>query len=130
MATNKTANSTVPKNENVPTKTNGMAIAGFVCALATICTGISAILGLIFSIVGLNQIKKTGEEGKGLAIAGIVISSIFMFIGIVALVIVAIIGVTIADKAVNNLDLNNLDINCDYHYEYVDGGYKSSYLCE
>ena len=49
-------------------KTNGMAIAGFV--LSFFC----GILGLIFSAVGLSQIGKTGEGGKGLAIAGLVIS--------------------------------------------------------
>src|SRR3954454_19320869 len=48
--------------------TNGMAIAGFVCAF--FCTP----LGLIFSIIGLNQINQSGQGGKGLAIAGIVIS--------------------------------------------------------
>ena len=35
-------------------------------------------LGLIFGIISLVQIKKTGEEGKGLAIASIVIGGIFL----------------------------------------------------
>jgi len=34
-------------------------------------------LGLIFGIVALNQIKKTGQKGKGLAIAAIAIVGIF-----------------------------------------------------
>jgi len=56
--------------------TNGMAIAGFV--LAFFCS----ILGLIFSIIGLNQAKARNQGGQGLAIAGIVISVISLIIGI------------------------------------------------
>ncbi|MBT4604750.1 DUF4190 domain-containing protein [archaeon] len=37
-------------------------------------------LGLIFGIVSLGQIKKSKEEGKGLAVAGIIISSSAFFI--------------------------------------------------
>lgn len=60
-----------------------MAIAGMVCGIVAIvlsfipCIGIlsiiPAILGIIFSIIGLVQSKKTGE-GKGMAIAGLVLS--------------------------------------------------------
>lgn len=58
-----------------PQKTNGMAIAGFVCAF------LCSILGLIFSAIALSQIGKTGEGGKGLATAGLVISIISMLVG-------------------------------------------------
>ncbi len=62
----------------------GMAIAGFVCSFFI------ALLGLIFSIVGLCQINKYNGflTGKGLAVAGIVISAItivFQIIGFMAL---------------------------------------------
>lgn len=55
-------------------KTNNWSIAGFICAF------LMPLLGLIFSIIGLNQIKHTKEKGKGLAIAGIIISSFFTII--------------------------------------------------
>jgi hypothetical protein len=58
------------------TGTNGMAIAGFI--LAFFCS----ILGLIFSIIGLNQAKARNQGGQGLAIAGIIISILSMVIGI------------------------------------------------
>lgn len=45
--------------------TNAFAIAGFVCGF------VFNILGIIFGFVALNQIKRTGEQGRGLAIAGI-----------------------------------------------------------
>lgn len=55
-----------PEGEN--DRTNGMAIAGFVCSLFI------PILGLIFSAIALGQIKRRGGRGKGLATAGLVIS--------------------------------------------------------
>ena len=57
-----------------PQKTNGLAVAGFVCALFPCIS----LLGLIFSAVALNQIgKNPNQGGKGLAIAGLVIGIIF-----------------------------------------------------
>jgi hypothetical protein len=51
--------------------TNTLAIIGFVCSFF-----LCAILGLIFSIIGLSQIRHTGQRGTGLAIAGIAISGV------------------------------------------------------
>lgn len=65
-----------------PRKTNGLAIAGFVLSIVSIffcCGGIvTALPGLILSIIGLKDINKNGEDGKGLAIAGIIISAIML----------------------------------------------------
>jgi len=49
-------------------------------------------LGLIFGIISLVQIKKTGEEGKGLAIASIVIGGIFLFMMGAWFVVRSVIG--------------------------------------
>lgn len=43
--------------------------------------------GLVLSIIGLRQIKKTGEGGRGLAIAGLVISAIFMVVASLAIIL-------------------------------------------
>ena len=51
-----------------PQSTNALAIVSLVCAF------LFAPLGIIFGHISLSQIKKTGEEGRGLAIAGLVIS--------------------------------------------------------
>lgn len=62
----------------------GFAIAGFVLSFL----GILAILGLIFSIVALSGMKRSGNDaGKGLATAGLVISIV-----ILSLVTLYIIG--------------------------------------
>ena len=51
-----------------PRPTNGMAIASLICAF------LFAPLGIVFGHMSLSQIKRTGEEGHGLAVAGLVIS--------------------------------------------------------
>jgi len=61
-----------------PQKTNGMAIAGFVTALAC-CSP----LGIILSAIGLNQINNNpSQKGKGLATAGLIIGIISLLFSI------------------------------------------------
>ena len=58
------------KETNKIQLTNTMALVGFVMSF------FQPTMGLIFSIIGMCQIKKTGEPGKGFALAGIIISSV------------------------------------------------------
>lgn len=68
--------------------TNGFAIAGFVTAIL----GIS-LLGLIFGFVALHQLSERKQEGRGLAIAGIIISFVYIGIGVLAMIFVfSIVG--------------------------------------
>ncbi|WP_099244581.1 peptidylprolyl isomerase [Mycobacterium sp. shizuoka-1] len=60
-----------------PPPTNGMAIASLICAF------LFAPLGIVFGHISLSQIKKSGEEGRGLAIAGLVISYLVTVLSIV-----------------------------------------------
>ena len=59
---------------------NGLAIAGFICSLIFIPVGLgalSAVAGLILSIMGINRAKTLPEnKGRGLAVAGTIISAI------------------------------------------------------
>jgi hypothetical protein len=76
------------KNKKVQGNVNKLAIAGFVCSIVGVCplpAFIPSVLGIIFSAVGLSQIKKTGEEGGGLAIAGILIGALWLAIIMITL---------------------------------------------
>lgn len=70
------------KNENIVAKqSNPLAITGFVISLVSLlCCGGTSWLGLIFSIIGLIESKKKNNKGKGLAVAGIVISTILLIL--------------------------------------------------
>ena len=82
---------TVPMNNmNQGPKTNGLAIGGFICSLVgMLCCFIPmiGIVGLILSIVGINKIKTSGEKGKGLAIAGIILGAIAVALYVILLLI-------------------------------------------
>ena len=60
---------------------NNIAIAGFILSF------IIPIIGLILSIIGLKKSKET-NNGRGLSIAGIVISTIFTIISIIAIFLI------------------------------------------
>jgi Domain of unknown function (DUF4190) len=59
-----------------PQRTNVMAILGLVFAF------VFSPLGIVFSAIGLSQTKKRGEGGRGLAIAGLILSIVFLLIGL------------------------------------------------
>jgi Domain of unknown function (DUF4190) len=68
---------------------NAMAVASLVCSLfGWVCLFIGAFLGVIFGFIALGQIKRTGQRGRGMAIAGIIIG-IVLIVGVAALWTVA-----------------------------------------
>jgi peptidyl-prolyl cis-trans isomerase B (cyclophilin B) len=73
-----------------PRPTNGMAIASLICAF------LFAPLGIIFGHISLSQIKRTGEEGHGLAVAGLVIGYLITIGSIIALVFMVLFTIAIA----------------------------------
>lgn len=96
-------------------KSNGMAIAGFVLSF------FFALLGLIFSIIGLNKSKET-KSGRGLSIAGIIISSLSMVITLIAVILsfaffTTEVGTSIIDEIENNIENNDYHYNYDYDYD-------------
>lgn len=70
-------------------RTNGFAIAALVlgCVGAFTC-GIGSILAVIFGFIGRSQIAARGEQGKGMALAGIILG----FVGIAIIVIWVIVA--------------------------------------
>ena len=72
--------------------TNGFAVASLVCSLfGWVCMFIGAFLGIIFGFVALSQIKRTGQKGRGMAIAGIVIGAVVLVGGIALWTVAALL---------------------------------------
>ncbi|MGW0196218.1 DUF4190 domain-containing protein [Nonomuraea sp. NPDC003201] len=64
-----------------PRSTNGMAVASLVLGIiGLIFCGVTSIPGVILGHIALNRIKKTGEEGSGMAVGGLVTSYITVVI--------------------------------------------------
>ncbi|QDQ95606.1 DUF4190 domain-containing protein [Rhodococcus sp. WB9] len=59
--------------------TNGLAIASLITSIVGGCFyGLGSIVGIILGIIALGQIKQSGQEGRGLAIAGIAIGGAYV----------------------------------------------------
>ena len=73
--------------------TNGMAIGALVASIAgTAVCGIGSIVGIILGYIALNQIKRTGEQGRGMAVAGIIIGYVIVALVVLYIVVVVIIA--------------------------------------
>ncbi len=67
--------------------TNGLAIAALV--LGIVCVyWVTSILAVIFGHIALSQIRVSGQRGRGLAIAGLVLG--YAWLGLLALLIVVV----------------------------------------
>lgn len=77
-----------------PPRTNGMAIAALVGAF------IVPPLGIVFGHVSLAQIRRTREEGRPLALAGLVVGYALTVLGILA-VVVAVVLAVVAVRAID-----------------------------
>jgi hypothetical protein len=73
-----------------PQRTNTMAILGLVFAF------VFSPLGVVFSAIGLKQIKERREGGRGLALTGLILSIVFLLIG----VLLAVLMLTVLAPAV------------------------------
>lgn len=66
-------------------KTNTMALLSLIFGILFFVP-LAPIFAIIFGFIGLDQIKNTGEEGKGMAIAGLVLGFFWLLIYILLIV--------------------------------------------
>ena len=77
--------------------TNSLAVAALVCGVAEFFTvGLTAIPAVILGHMARGQIRRTGEQGSGLALAGLILGwvAIILFVLVVALGTVAAVTMT------------------------------------
>jgi peptidyl-prolyl cis-trans isomerase B (cyclophilin B) len=73
-------------------RTNTMAIIGFVLAFVV------SVAGIVVSHIALSQIKRTGEGGRGLALAGLILGYVFTGFWVLYVVIIIIVIVVSAGQ--------------------------------
>jgi peptidyl-prolyl cis-trans isomerase B (cyclophilin B) len=76
-----------------PARTNSMAVASLVCAF------LFAPLGVLFGHISLSQIKRSGEQGRALAIAGLVIGYLMTALSILLVVLAVLFAVIVVRTA-------------------------------
>ncbi|MCW2553761.1 MAG: hypothetical protein JWR13_2280 [Mycobacterium sp.] len=66
-------------------RTNRTAIASLVSSVVTLF-GIGSIIGIGLGVYALNQIAVSGENGRGLAIAGIFLGALTLLLSMIGIV--------------------------------------------
>ncbi len=80
--------------------TNSLAIASLVCGLAQPFTGgLTMIPAVILGHLARGQIRRTGEDGKGLATAGAVLGWVGISIAVLIILVVTTVAATHAAPA-------------------------------
>jgi hypothetical protein len=64
-------------------KTNTLAIVSLVAACIGLFCGIGSIVGIVLGFIARKQIRQTGENGDGIALAGIIVGGISLLLNIV-----------------------------------------------
>lgn len=74
-------------------KTSGMATAALILAILGLCTCITAPIGLVLGIIALAQTNRDPQlQGRGMAIAGMIIGGLITLVALIALVVAFLIG--------------------------------------
>lgn len=70
--------------------TNTLAVVALICSLlgVTLLPGLGSVVGIVAGHIALSQVKRSGEGGRGLAIAGLVVGYAgVVIIGVVLLML-------------------------------------------
>jgi hypothetical protein len=83
-----------PQQYARPKPTDGFAVTALVLGIAGFFVGfLSSIPAIIFGFVARSRIKKSGDNGSGFALAGIILGFIGLFIGIIIAALIALLVV-------------------------------------
>ena len=86
-----------PPPYGYPPPTNALAIASLVCAF------VFAPLGIAFGHISLSQIKKNGEGGRGLAVAGLILSYLFT-VFMILMIVLAVVFMIALGRSLEEFD--------------------------
>lgn len=76
-----------------PPGTNGKAIAALVTSIAGLLfCGLPSIAGLILGVIAMRETKRTGQDGYGLALAGVIIGALVVVLFVLYIVVVAFLA--------------------------------------
>jgi hypothetical protein len=75
--------------------TNGLAVASFVCGLLQMFMGITTIPAIVLGHMARKQIRQTGQQGDGLAVAGLVLG----WLGVALFALFAVVVAVAAAKS-------------------------------
>lgn len=70
-----------------PTGINGKAIASLVTSLiGLLCCVIPAVVGIVLGVLAMRETKRTGQDGHGLALAGVIVGALAVAFGVIVMI--------------------------------------------
>jgi hypothetical protein len=66
--------------------TNTLAIIGLVSSVLGLLCGFGSIIGIVLGAIALSQIKKTGQQGQGLALAAVLVGGASLVLNIIMII--------------------------------------------
>lgn len=66
-----------------PAGTNPLAIFSLIASCVGLLCGFGSIIGIVLGVIAMNQVKRTGQQGRGLAIAGIAVGAVSLVISVI-----------------------------------------------
>lgn len=78
-----------------PATTSGLAVAALVCGVGQIMFwGVGAIAAIVLGHIARSQIRRTGQQGAGMALAGLILG--YIGLGLTVLFVLLVIGLIAA----------------------------------
>jgi hypothetical protein len=81
-----------------PTGTNGKAIAALVTSLAGMFCGLPSIVGLILGVIAMRETKRTGQDGHGMALAGVIVGAV-VTMGWLLYIVVVVVAIAVSSPS-------------------------------
>jgi uncharacterized membrane protein len=90
-----------------PPKTNGLAIAALVCGTAQMFLWpLATIPAVVLGHVARHQIRRTGENGAGLALAGLILGWIGLAVAALAVIGIVVLVVSSAQSTGHSIQIS------------------------
>ncbi|MCS3780227.1 DUF4190 domain-containing protein [Tsukamurella ocularis] len=79
--------------------TNSLAVAALVCGILSFPLGCAyglgiatAIAAVVLGIIGMKQVKVSGQSGHGMALAGVILGGVYIALFIIAIIIIVVVA--------------------------------------
>ena len=92
-----------------PGQRNTLALVSLILGIVGFVTGgLAGIAAIVTGHISLSQIKKTGEDGRGMALTGTILGYVSVLIGILLIVLVFVgLGIVASDPALYDGSYNS-----------------------
>ncbi len=86
-------------------RTNGLAIAAMICGIAQFFGFwlLGTIPAVVLGHIARRQIRQTGEQGAGMALAGLILGYVGLGLSVIAIILIAVLVVAAGHSAPNQV---------------------------